>query len=234
MSRDSGYRGGASGCYASPPCLMHELDAELLGFAPETDAQTRVDVMRWRKAKRDELIGDRMKTTAEERASIAAHIAEDLDALLNDVGGRMIGVYWPIRGEPDLRPWLESVRMRGGCCALPVVVRRAAPLLFRVWQPGHSLARGVWDIPVPATGAAVAPDIVIAPLVGFDAACYRLGYGGGYYDRTLAALAPRPRVIGVGAARAKLPTIYSQPYDIPMDAIVTERATMLRKPPHKC
>jgi 5-formyltetrahydrofolate cyclo-ligase len=79
----------------------------------------------------------------------------------------------------------------------------------------------VWNIPVPADGVEVVPDVLIAPFVGFDARNYRLGYGGGFFDRTLAGLATPRRVIGVGHPSGALPTIYPQPHDIPMDAIAT-------------
>jgi 5,10-methenyltetrahydrofolate synthetase len=207
---------------------MHELDAKTLGFVPESDAQTRIDVMRWRKDTRARLVAERAKRTPGERRALAERIAEGLDALLGDVAGRTIGIYWPIRGEPDLRPWMDRVRERGGVCALPVVVQPKAPVEFRVWRPGDPLERGVWDIPVPSQGPSVVPDAVVAPVVGYDTACFRLGNGGGYYDRTLAALSPRPRAIGVGAASAVLPTIFPLPHDIPMDAIVTETGTIRR------
>ena len=221
---------GGPGAYASAssPCFMHELDAEALGFVPEPDAQTRIDVMRWRKATRTRLLAERAGLTPAARRALAERLGDGLDALLGDVAGRIVGVYWPIRGEPDLRPWMDRVRQRGGVCALPVVVRPKAPVAFRVWQPGDPLERGIWDIPVPADGRTVAPDEIVAPVVGHDRACYRLGYGGGYYDRTLAALAPRPRVIGVGMAGAALSTIYPLPHDIPMDAIVTESGAVRR------
>lgn len=84
------------------------------------------------------------------------------------------------------------------------------------------MARGFWNIPVPANGIAVLPDIVVSPVVGFDPACYRLGYGGGFYDRTLATMAPKRLVIGVGFAMSSVATIHPLPHDIPMDLIVTE------------
>lgn len=134
-----------------------------------------------------------------------------------------VSAYRPFRGEPDLRALLERVVAHGGRTALPVVIARAQPLIFRAWSKGEPLERGVWNIPVPAAEAAiVAPDIVIAPVVGFDAACYRLGYGGGFFDRTLAAAVKRPRVFGVGYKQAAIPTIYPQPHDIPMDVVVME------------
>jgi hypothetical protein len=105
--------------------------------------------------------------------------------------------------------------------ALPVVVQKAAPVLFREWWPGIPMANGIWNIPVPAAGDPVAPDVLLVPVVGFDRQNYRLGYGGGYYDRTLAA-ATRPRTIGVGFELARIATIHPQPHDIPMDFVVTE------------
>ena len=104
-----------------------------------------------------------------------------------------------------------------------MVVAHGKPLLFRIWADGDSLGRGVWNIPIPREDAEVAvPDVVIAPVIGFDRGCYRLGYGGGFYDRTLAALAKKPRLFGVGYNQAAIATIYPQWHDIPMDKVVTE------------
>jgi len=103
-----------------------------------------------------------------------------------------------------------------------VVVEKKQPLAFWAWRPGAALARGVWDIPIPAARDVVQPTALLVPLVGFDAEGYRLGHGGGYYDRTLAAMNPKPLAIGVGFEFGRLETIWPQPHDIPMDAIVTE------------
>jgi 5,10-methenyltetrahydrofolate synthetase len=179
----------------------------------------------WRAAERRRLIAARLAMPPAERRRLARRIGAALDEWLADVAGLVIAAYWPIRGEPDLRPWLESVRARGAHCALPVVVAANAPLEFRSWRPGARLARGVWNIPVPADGLPVAPQLLIVPVVGFDAGGYRLGYGGGFYDRTLAAATPRPFAVGVGASMAALSSIDPQPHDVPMDAIVTEHGT---------
>jgi 5-formyltetrahydrofolate cyclo-ligase len=96
-------------------------------------------------------------------------------------------------------------------------------LFFGLGGPGEPLANGVWNIPVPATTDEVVPDIVIAPVVGFDRACYRLGYGGGFFDRTLATMKNSPRKLGVGYRQQALLTIHPQPHDIPMDMIITEQ-----------
>ena len=209
--------------YASPPCFMHRLDPSSGGLSPEEDIQQRADVMRWRKAERDRLIAERLAIGAEVRRSHTTQIAAGLDEALGDLSGRIVSAYWPFRGEPDLRPWMARVTEHGGVCALPVVVERHAPLVFRAWRQGDRLHPGVWNIPVPSDGPEVTPDVVIAPLVGFDAACYRLGYGGGFFDRTLAAMARQPRIVGVGYAQAAIQTIYPQPHDIPMGLIATEQ-----------
>ena len=99
---------------------------------------------------------------------MARKIAEGLDAAIGDVSGRTVSLYWPFRGEPDLRPWMASVIARGGRTALPVVVEKAQPLIFRAYKPGDRLEKGVWNIPIPAEGEAILPDIVISPLVGVD------------------------------------------------------------------
>jgi 5,10-methenyltetrahydrofolate synthetase len=134
-----------------------------------------------------------------------------------------LGIYWPIRCEIDVR---EIARMHvdaGGRVALPVVVRKSAPLEFWRWRPGMQMQKGVWNVPIPCEREEMAPDALIVPLVGFDGSGFRLGYGGGYYDRTLAAAVPRPYAIGLGYAEAELKTIYPQPHDIPMNLIVTDQ-----------
>lgn len=216
----------AWGEYSSPPCFMHELDPAYSGLAPEPDFRSAETIARWRKVERKRLIAKRLAVNLDARADQARRIAGNLDRVIGDLSGMIVSCYWPFRGEPDLRPWLETVRRRGARTALPVVVAKAAPLAFRLWKDGEPLARGVWNIPFPAAGESAIPDIVIAPLVGFDRAGYRLGYGGGYYDRTLAALSLRRRVIGVGCAGLAIPTIYPQPHDIPMDLIVTNRGVV--------
>ncbi|RPH58874.1 MAG: 5-formyltetrahydrofolate cyclo-ligase [Burkholderiales bacterium] len=176
----------------------------------------------WRSAERRRLIAERLAMPAGERRRGADRIGATLDRIVGDASDLIVAVYWPIRGEPDLRGWIDSIRARGARCALPVVVAPGVPLVFRRWDAGARLQPGIWNIPVPADGDRVTPHLVIAPVVGYDVAGYRLGYGGGYYDRTLAAAAPRPRAIGVGYARSALPSIDPQPHDIPMDAIVTD------------
>ena len=203
--------------YASPPCFMHELDPQYR--APLTDW---ADVRRWRKAERERLIAARLAVSAEARATMSTRIAEGLDARIGDIAGLMVSLYWPFRGEPDLRGWMAAINDRGGRTALPVVIEKGQPLVFRAYKPGDRLDKGVWNIPIPAEGEPVLPDVVISPIVGIDPGNYRLGYGGGFFDRTLAAMPFRPLVMGVGYELQRIPTIYPQPHDIPMSEVVTE------------
>ncbi len=209
------------GDYASPACFAHERELGEGGYEA-VDRQQARDVARWRKAERVRLIAARLATSPEERRHAAGAVAAALDELVNPRPGIVVSLYWPFRGELDLRGWMARAIDRGARVALPVVVEKARPLIFREWRPGCRMERGVWNIPQPADGEPLTPDVVLAPLVGFDPDRYRLGYGGGFFDRTLAALSPRPRAIGVGLALAAIPTIYPQPHDIPMDAIITQ------------
>jgi 5-formyltetrahydrofolate cyclo-ligase len=201
----------------SPPCFMHELGPDGAPIDPE---QSR-DVARWRKAERARLIAARLALSAEYRAAQAVAITKDLDRLMPAAAQTIISVYFPIRAEPDLRPWMRTKWEQGFRIALPVALAPRQPLIFREWHPDAPLARGLWKIPYPADGAEVVPTVVIAPVVGFDPACYRLGYGGGFFDRTLARMTGKPLVIGLGYPGASIPTIFPQPHDLPMDWIVT-------------
>ena len=109
---------------------------------------------------------------------------------------------------------------------LPVVVAEGQPLAFREWRPDCRWERGVWNIPNPVGTDEVVPDILIAPVVGYDRRLFRLGHGGGFFDRTLAALPSRPIFIGVGHPVAAIATIYPQPHDIPMDMVLTGAGDM--------
>src|SRR3546814_4331631 len=108
------------------------------------------------------------------RRSDAGALSARLDALVGSPEGKTIGLYGPIRGEPDLRPWMETIAARGGVCALPLVVAADAPLIFRTWRRGEPLRRDPWNVPVPAEGAETVPDVVIAPMVGLDRKSTRL------------------------------------------------------------
>lgn len=214
------------GGFSSPPCYAAEIAPDY--FDPlAVDPQQARDVARWRKAERNRLRAARLALSVAERRQIGAALAGHLRQVLQDrFGGApdlVFSAYWPIKGEPDLRPLMAELHRSGVTVALPLVETRAAPLAFRRWTPDTRMVRGDWNIPVPPPEApAVTPDIALAPLVGWTADGFRLGYGGGYFDRTLAALRPKPFVIGIGLEAAQLTTIYPQPHDIPLDLIVTE------------
>lgn len=180
------------------------------------------DIAGWRRSERERLIAARLALSSDQRADHSEAIARRLDDAAGGLARRIVSIYWPFRGEPDLRGWAGRAIERGATVALPVVVAKGRPLVFRAWRPGDRLEKGVWNIPFPADGAEVHPDIVVAPVVGYDALNYRLGYGGGFFDRTLAAMPRKPKAIGVGYTLQHIATIHPQPYDIPMDMVVTE------------
>ena len=186
-----------------------------------------VDVKAWRKAERERLIALRMALPPAVRRAAGERIAAALQEIIAEKPG-VLGIYWPFRAEFDPRPLVEALVAGGRRVALPVVIDKKGPLEYRAWALGEKLVAGVWDIPIPEKSEIVLPSMVLAPFVGFDRACYRLGYGGGYFDRTLGPLAPRPLAIGVGFAEQEIETIYPQSFDIPMDLVVTETEVIRR------
>lgn len=159
-----------------------------------------------------------MEMHAEFSAAIVAHLVERLPQLARAV----VGFCWPIKNEPDVRAALDIWRRQGGRAALPVVVEEAAPLAFRAWEPDTPLVPDRYGIPTPDSGEWLVPDALLLPLNAFDGAGYRLGYGGGFFDRTLESLAPRPLAVGVGFEMNRVDTIRPEPHDQRLDWIVTE------------
>jgi 5-formyltetrahydrofolate cyclo-ligase len=182
----------------------------------------------WRRAERQRLLALRTRAPAAERRLWGQKIEARLRSLLDKRTNFILGVYWPFQAEFDPRPLIDWLVAAGSAVALPAVVDKKGPLEYRAWRPSEELVDGVWGIPVPKAREIVLPQAVLAPLVGFDRRSYRLGYGGGYFDRTLAALSPRPLAIGVGFEMARIDTIYPQAFDIPMDIVVTEAETRCR------
>ena len=186
----------------------------------------------WRKSERERLIAQRVALSQEALIELRIAIDSHLETALHHWQGGIAAFCWPYQNEYDARFLMHSLRRRGVRTALPVVVALRQPLIFRLWQPGDSLNAGVYGIPYPVAGDAVTPDIVLVPMNGFDAGGYRLGYGGGFFDRTLAALleggSTLPVVIGAAYEQARMATVYPQPYDIPMDYVVTERGAYHR------
>jgi len=129
----------------------------------------------------------------------------------------------------DARHLARRLRAQGATTALPVVVGRELPLVFREWHPGVPLAPGALGIPHPVGSRELVSQAILVPVNGFDALGYRLGYGGGFFDRTLAALAGSTVSIGVGYELARVDTVRPQSWDLPLDWLVTERGVYRRK-----
>jgi 5-formyltetrahydrofolate cyclo-ligase len=180
------------------------------------------EVATWRKERRAELTARRQAIPIEQRRLWNAALEANLRTVLAEQAPAIISFYWPFRGEFDPRPLIRELLGQGWRAALPVVVEKKSPMQFRLWTPGAVMVDGIWNIPFPRDGAVVIPDVVLGPVVGFDDAHYRLGNGGGYFDRTLAILSPKPLTIGVGYEFSRLDTIYPQRHDQRFDIIVTE------------
>lgn len=209
---------------SSPPCFAGDPKTQLCDAM--THASAADNIARWRTNERARLIEMRLSVPAIKRKQAARRVALQLDSLVDQQRDKcVVSLYWPFRGELNLRSWMEQSHARGVSIALPEVVAKAQPLVFRLWTPEARMAPGVWNIPVPVDGAVVVPDVVIAPLVGYDPKGYRLGYGGGFFDRTLAAMANEqatPLVVGVGHSCAAIASIFPQSHDLPMSVILTE------------
>jgi len=211
---------------SSPACLMHEFADELLP-RPGGQGSDWAVAQAFRKAKRADLLVRRQTLDRDDRERCAGALTERLLAAVDLHAFRVLAFYWPIRGELDLRDTARRHIDSGGVAALPVVVAKNEPVEFWRWEPSSAMQRGFWNIPVPSERRCVTPDALLIPLVGYDSAGYRLGYGGGYYDRTLSAFMPRPFCIGVAYDDSQLESIHPQPHDIPMSLIVTEHRVLL-------
>lgn len=186
------------------------------------------DLKAWRKSQRERLITARMTLPHDRLESFRKSIDGSIERSFPGLARGRLGFCWPIKNEYDPRHLAKTLRDRGALTALPVVVAPKQPLAFREWHPGTELAKGPLDIPYPVNSPEVIPEAVLLPMNGWDAKGYRLGYGGGFFDRTLAGLKNKPVVIGVTYELARMDTIHPQPWDIPMDYVVTERGVYRR------
>jgi len=181
-----------------------------------------MDVPAWRRETRARLIEERGRIAAEEHQRASLVIEQALEQILDPLPPQTLSAYWPYRGEVDLRPLLERLQRKGWITALPFVVGPRQPLEFYRWTVGDEMDAGVYGILIPRDRVAVRPDVIVMPLVAFDAENYRLGYGAGYFDITLVRLDPRPLAIGVGFEFTRLKTIHPLPTDIPLNLVITE------------
>lgn len=176
----------------------------------------------WRKLQRAALIALREHMSEEDHRHRSAAITQLLRQGFPSLQRSAIGFCWPHRGEYDPRPVMEFFRQRGATLALPEVLNKCEPLHFRKWWPKAPMKTGAYGIPVPDDTEVIAVDVLVAPMIGFDRRGFRLGYGGGYFDRTIAAMTPRPLTIGIAFEILRLEDLHPQPHDIPMDFVVTE------------
>jgi 5-formyltetrahydrofolate cyclo-ligase len=185
-------------------------------------ADVKADLRRRSLARRD-------LVTHQEAHEASLSVAERASALARELARRaedVVSVYWPIRSELNTRPLLEALAGAGLATALPVMIAVKRPLIFRAFTPGDELVKGPFGLSEPSEEKpALEPDIVFSPLAAFDRKGYRLGYGGGIYDATLADLRAKKRVIAIGVAYACQETdaVPTEPHDQKLDYLLTER-----------
>jgi 5,10-methenyltetrahydrofolate synthetase len=180
------------------------------------------ELSQWRKAERATLIARRLAASAADHAGWSARIEDHLRSGFPLLERLVVGFCWPYQGEFDARTVVRELRRRGARAALPVVLGKGLPLEFREWWPGVGMVNGAYDVPVPDGTAALTPDVLLIPAVGIGGRGDRLGYGGGFFDRTLAALSPRPLTLALAFELSRIATSDPQPHDILMDFVVTE------------
>jgi 5-formyltetrahydrofolate cyclo-ligase len=176
-------------------------------------------------ALRTEALVRRALMTAGDASASARRLADVGAAFAAEKAAKIVSAYWSINDEVSTFALLDKLAAQGIETALPVIQRRGAPLCFRLWKKSEPLAEAKWGIQEPASGPEVFPDLVFVPLAGFDRAGHRLGYGAGFYDRTLARLRAMQQVTAVGVAYAvqELPAIPSETHDEKLDFVLTER-----------
>ncbi|MGM0560343.1 MAG: 5-formyltetrahydrofolate cyclo-ligase [Pseudomonadota bacterium] len=179
-----------------------------------------------KKSLRRKAAARRSRASEESGPDAALRLAENLLGRKELANAGWVSSYWPMRDEIDPRPAMEALNAKGVGLCLPVVTGNAQPLVFRAWQPGDRLVREAFGTSVPEPSAAEqVPDILLVPLLAFDSEGYRLGYGGGFYDRTLEKLrAERGTLaIGLGFAWQHMDFLPRGPHDQKLDMIVTEQ-----------
>ncbi len=177
----------------------------------------------WRKRQRANLIKHREAISKHEYHQWSKTITTSLKTGFPSLNKSCIGLYWPIRGEYDPRPASNYFCRNGATLALPEVINKHKPLCFRKWWQEAPMRSGAYQVPTPDNTEQMTIDTIIIPMLGFDQQGYRLGYGSGYFDRTLATIKPYPLVIGVAFEISRLDSVYPQSHDIQMNFILTEK-----------
>lgn len=217
--------------YASPACFLHEPgpDIALENAEPAWDK-----VKGWRKQQRNRLIVIRDSLDESQHAAWSQSIADQLRQSGWLDNHNSISFFWPMPGEIDLRPLMTELVKQGVTAVLPVITQRNQPLEFWQWIPGEALSGdGLWGIPVPSVRRQVVPEMLLVPILGFDDQGHRLGFGGGYYDRSIATMQSPPVCIGVCCEYGHMHSIYPQAHDMPMHAIASESQFRIFSEPDK-
>ncbi|MCH9638078.1 MAG: 5-formyltetrahydrofolate cyclo-ligase [Betaproteobacteria bacterium] len=176
----------------------------------------------WRKKQRIELIEKRKAIAQETHRQWSLAITTALETNFSILQNMKIGLYWPFRSEYDPQPIALYFSKLGATLALPEVINKYEPLCFREWWPDAPMKNGAYGIPIPDDTPIITIDAAIVPMVGFDQKGYRLGYGSGYFDRTLATYQQQPLTIGIAFEIQRLDSVHPQPHDIAMHYVVTE------------
>lgn len=206
---------------------MHPADRP--ANSPEQRPEPHAGGQHFRRTLRRSCIAMREALPAAEVERRSAAICRHLQDFFPELVGRRLGFCWPVRNEPDIRPALAAFAAQGCHVCLPVVLAENSPLGFRDWRPGDVLENDRYGIPTPSAGPLVTPEVLLLPCNAIDAAGYRLGYGGGFFDRTLAALQPPPLTIGLAYEDAWVASIRPGSHDQPLAAAVTEAGAWRRQ-----
>jgi 5,10-methenyltetrahydrofolate synthetase len=184
---------------------------------------------------RRQYVDRRQALSPDEHARLSASICTQLREHFPQLATQRVAFCWPINKEPDLRPliesWIEAQKKSGNAgftALLPVVHTPRSPLGFRAWTPDCAMVIDSYGIPTPSSGEFITPEALLIPVNAFDAAGHRIGYGGGYFDRTLALLGRNVLSIGVGFELARVDSIHPLAHDVALDAIVSEAGVFRR------
>jgi 5-formyltetrahydrofolate cyclo-ligase len=191
-----------------------------------------MDTSEHKKALRKALIEARLNLP--DRMQLSEHLQMVMRFWLVSRPDVVIGAYWPIKGEFDALPALHRWKEDGELLeqpqrrriGLPVVDKATKTLSFHAWYPGCPMEEDAYGIPKPKDTEVVTPTLLFVPCVGYGPGGYRLGYGGGFYDRTLASLQPRPFTVGLGFAMGYLDDLEPQAHDVPLDAILNDHGVV--------